>query len=71
MINGPREQVCGPSGVKCIARVENQDYNHKMVDIMAGNRVPRKAGMQKGGAARKLPPGGGKASLTSIIKHGN
>lgn len=64
------EQVRGPSGVKCVARVESQDYHHKMVDIMAGNRVPRKASMHKGKAAR-LHSGGAGVERTSIIKHGD
>ena len=65
------KQVPGPNGVKCVARVGNQDYNCKMVEIMAGNRVPRKASMQKGGEATRLPPRGEEIGQTSIIKHGD
>lgn len=53
------KQVCGPSEVKCVARVENQDCNDKMAQIMAGNRVPRKTSKQQGGGVTRLDPGGG------------
>lgn len=51
------EQVLGPHGIKCVARVENQNYNNKMIEIMVGNMVPRKAKTRKGGEIAKLDPG--------------
>ena len=38
--------------IKCVARVENQNYNHKMVEIMIGNIMPRKVWTQRGGETK-------------------
>lgn len=43
------EQAPWPRGITRVASVKNQCYNHRMTEIIDGNRAPRKAKMLEGG----------------------
>lgn len=54
LIKVPQGAGPGPNGIKNVTRVEN----HKMVEIVVENIVPRKPKTQKGGETTKVDPRG-------------